>query len=47
MAKAKHFNKFLTEAEQAHIEARNDAIELEREEEQARAEGYCLSLIHI
>lgn len=31
-----------TEEEQAHIDARNDAIELEREEEQARAEGYCI-----
>ena len=32
----------LTPEEQAHIDARNDSIELEREENQARAEGYCI-----
>ena len=32
----------LTPEEQAHIDARNDSIELEREESQARAEGYCI-----
>ena len=39
---AQAVTKVISSEEQAHIDARNDIIELEREEAQARAEGYCI-----
>jgi len=32
----------ITEEQQAHIDARNDSIELAREEEQAKSQGFCI-----